>query len=455
MDARHPTLPAAPALADLAATAVPLETHSRTTSMPYVSPRRALAALATATLAACSGATPSTQPNGLAIEVAPLDLPGLVEATYQLTVKNAGGETVWTKGPLASTTYGNGQGALSYIGTCDADGGLHTVELVLLSLTDTTGPMLSPRDYVNPTVAPSGAVTPIVIRDVPCTENADTRVTFDLTIMRAARQGFFDFAVTFDDIFCSAKLDCRPELLHDAQGNRGPTAVLAFACTAGQGESTELYLSDLVLRCTDANGTTTTTLPVASAEPGQQGPQGPSIYQWAVYQDREFLDADGNSPLEKCYWNHALGLDVATLANKSCTLTASGAASETPLVLGPGGYTLPQDGAYPFIRWNAEVLTTSGTLCQNLALNTSNGAVQTEYVLHDTAAGDLPRLTAHMSCGTPTGLACATALGPITVSASTDGFTLASADGSVATRAFTLPEGYTLGASCCAPGCCQ
>jgi len=42
-------------------------------------------------------------------------------------------------------------------------------------------------------------------------------------VVRAANQGFFDVAVSFDDIFCAAKFDCENadhtplELLFDAQ----------------------------------------------------------------------------------------------------------------------------------------------------------------------------------------------------------------------------------------------
>src|SRR5690606_21235650 len=57
-------------------------------------------------------------PSGprLQIEVAPLNLDQIVEATYTITVRNDGGEVVWSAGPLASIRFGDGQGAITYIG---------------------------------------------------------------------------------------------------------------------------------------------------------------------------------------------------------------------------------------------------------------------------------------------------------------------------------------------------
>ncbi len=95
-------------------------------------------------------------------------------------------------------------------------------------------------------------------REPACVEGGDTCVTFDLTVARPASQGFFDVAVSFEDLFCSAKVDCvadrggdEPlELLFAPGGSeRLPSAVLAFACTAGVGADTQLYLSGLAIDC--------------------------------------------------------------------------------------------------------------------------------------------------------------------------------------------------------------
>src|SRR5690606_26472234 len=67
-----------------------------------------------------------------------------------------------------------------------------------------------------------------------CSEEQDTRVAFQFTIVRSADQGFADITVDIDDIFCSAKIDCQPDLYpHPDTGVRGPALVFGLACTGG------------------------------------------------------------------------------------------------------------------------------------------------------------------------------------------------------------------------------
>src|SRR5690606_28057069 len=140
--------------------------------------------------------------------------------------------------------------------------------------------------------------------------------TFSLTILRSANQGFFDVAVEFDDIFCAAKFDCRDEdgdplvLLHDANGERAETAVLAFACTGGgEADSTHLYLSDVDVTC---GGATATIDP--SAGPGNlpagaiTGDAGGFVTGAATYRGAEQLG------YAKRYWNLAIRLDLDAAA---------------------------------------------------------------------------------------------------------------------------------------------
>jgi hypothetical protein len=402
-------------------------------------------------LFACSKDTSSSLPNGsrLSVSVAPLDLPSITDATYSVKVKNGSGQVVWDEPLISSTGYGNGKGDFTYIGSCDASGGFHTVELVLLSLSAGGTVLSSPSDYVNPTILPDSTVVPMVLDKVVCQENGDTPVTFNLTIMRSANQGFFDIGVNFDDIFCSAKLDCKAQLLHN-EGKRDATVVMGFACTAGQNQPTYLYLSDITLECKDLNNTvTSTTLNVAGAEPGQQGPAGAAIFQWAAYRDQEFT----TSNFEKCFWNHAIGLNLANLTGKKCKIIATGTATDSPLPLQNGIFTLPTTGSYPYIRWEGPVLEADGKLCTNMALNESNGAVSTNYVLNGTPTGALPNLSAVMRCGEPSTVQCLTGQGDIAVEPTGTGFSL-SLEGTT-TASFNLPSGYTIGPTCCTPGCCQ
>src|SRR6201999_2048098 len=117
-----------------------------------------------------------------------------------------------------------------------------------------------------------------------CAENADTPVRFDLTIMRRAQQGFFDIAVSFEDVFCSAKVDCEDrdgdplELLFDGD-ERASTAVLALACTAGANE-TNIYLDDVVVDC--GPGAVHSLVPVG-ARGNRPGIAASPIFGWALY----------------------------------------------------------------------------------------------------------------------------------------------------------------------------
>lgn len=204
--------------------------------------------IAGALLGACASESGPTGPQ-VRIATAPLDgtssapFAAIDSVDYGLTVYNGDPEfdasgvaqgsadVVWTKGSVTSTDYGNGPGgAISYVGPCDASvTGNNFVALVLnkvfagspaVQLSDQfTIPSPLYPDFQNP--CPSTA--PCVL-DFACQENADVAVEFNLTIMRRAQQGFFDIAVNFEDVFCSAKFDSCYE---------GATTHLFFSPIAG------------------------------------------------------------------------------------------------------------------------------------------------------------------------------------------------------------------------------
>lgn len=120
---------------------------------------------------------------------------------------------------LCSDRFGNGAGgALSYVGPCDADGQadpgdadgerMNSVTVWFDGLYGASGGYIDPngtQGWQNPCVDAAGAEVGCTL-DVLCEENADARVAFDFTVMREANQGFFDIAVSFEDVFCSAKV---------------------------------------------------------------------------------------------------------------------------------------------------------------------------------------------------------------------------------------------------------
>jgi len=310
-------------------------------------------------LIACSGLIacldePSPDASRVAITVAPLELPGISDASYALTVTNSADEVVWTR-TVTSSAYGDGAGSLSYVGPCDADASPNEVALELLSLTGTGGPLTAGSDFANP--APSG--DPVVL-SVTCEANRDVPVSFDLTVARAASQGFFDVGVEFSDIFCSAKLDCESApgqplklLSNPATGARDQTAVLGFACTAGAGQDTWLHMSAVEISC--AGGHTFTVDPAAG--PGQLNPTFTGaadelLFQAAIYQGEEQF-----AGFTKGYWNVALGLASTGYSTLGpCTLTARATATDGQL---SGGAT-PVGTRYPYVDWSVELVDDGG-----------------------------------------------------------------------------------------------
>ncbi|TNF38080.1 MAG: hypothetical protein EP329_01460 [Deltaproteobacteria bacterium] len=323
---------------------------------------RALISAAALLLGACGTSADAPGPQ-VAIQVAPLSLDGISDATYTLTVLNGNGETVWSR-QVTSTAYGDGAGSVSYVGPCDADLPENTVQVVLDSLTGPGGPLTEGVDYQNP--APSTAP---LERTVTCVQGQDVPVTFDIAFARAAQQGFFDVAVQFEDLFCSAKFDCQDEggqpltLLHDASGTRSDTAVLAFACTGGAGADTHLYLSDLSLDC--GGGDIVTVDPTLG--PGNQSAvAGSGIPNTHLFQVLVSQGAEQLGTYNKRYWNVALGLESVA----GCTLTARGTASD-------GAWdtlSTPSGAIWPYLQWSAPMDT-----CTRHALNGADGVVSTAY----------------------------------------------------------------------------
>ncbi len=314
--------------------------------------RHAGAFLVPAALAACSA---DPQGPGVDIAVAPLTLPGIVDICYGLTVYNGDPatlatpdtdddvDTVWSRANVCSTQYGNSDGGdITYVGTCDASVTTNFVALVLETVeVEAPGGSLSGNILDDQLTAIGGDETPDFqnpctdlepcILDFPCVENADSLVEFNLTVLRRAEQGFFDIAVNFEDVFCSAKVDCVDAdndpitLVHDADGNRGPTLVTAFSCTAGPGADTTLHLDDIVLDCP---GTTHDAVidPTVLGNAFSPARDDVALFQAVVTAGAGMLvDEASGAPASTVYWTAALGLDPTLVAG--CTVTTSFTAS--------------------------------------------------------------------------------------------------------------------------------
>lgn len=236
-----------------------------------------------------------------------------------------------------------------------------------------------------------------------CEVGATTPVRFDLGLARLADQGFFDTAISFDDVYCSAKVetcyDASPQggagepikLLFDADGQRVRTAVLGFACSGPSADVT-LVVSDLTLTCeqdTDPapgwqggarvltldrsrmQGTVDLTGPALTRE-------GRMLYAYANYRGLELLGEFG-----KRYWNSALALredgpsDVvgALPGNRNCRVTGRMSAfDQAARSLGegdsPGGFQAAANRAQPYFDFSVRLTDANAAWdCRAVHLN--------------------------------------------------------------------------------------
>ncbi|MFO0746902.1 MAG: hypothetical protein U1F43_14705 [Myxococcota bacterium] len=346
----------------------------------------------------CSGSGgPSADGTGVNIKVAALTLPGISYACYDVLVQNADSDTVWSAGTvgesqadgddttLCSNQYGNlDGGAITYIGTCDADGadtdgdGLseqtNTVTLWVDGLYGEDGNDLG--QWRDP--CPNGCAL-----EVKCEENTDALVEFNLTVMRDANQGFFDIAVNFQDIFCSAKLDtCYPgdpekeiDLLFGDDSTRDWTAVYAFACTAGSDATdTTLELGRIVVDCGEGN--TFPIDPTGLAGNNESENEVGDVLHYGIYRGIEDLDCGaGPGSCHKRYWN--LAFDLADLPD-GCSLAFKATATD-----GNAGFTAGKPNAdgvsWPYISVDVDLTGDGGAFCQQNPLNGQGSGVSTVY----------------------------------------------------------------------------
>jgi len=323
-------------------------------------------------MAACGPDSKVSDAGRVAIAVRALSLPDVVAATYRVSLENGLGHELWTK-TLTSSDYGDGAGSLAYVGPCDASAPTTSIALTLVELRDASGVLTDGVDYVNP--AP--ATNPITLTRT-CVAQSDVPVTFDLTVARAAHQGFFDVAVTFDDIFCSAKLDCESApgvpltLLHDAAGERALTAVVGFACTAGPSAATHLWMDRFVVTCEHGGPFNVDVADgPGNLDPLFDEPSRDLLYQAAIFRGSEVLQG-----WNKAYWNVALGLNAEAFTTLgACRLTGAASASDGPLASG----VTPPDTRYPLVQWDVALTNSAGQrVCTTHTLDGGNG-VATAY----------------------------------------------------------------------------
>ena len=390
-----------------------------------------LAALAPGCIA--ESTAPALDGPALNVNVAALNLAGVGDVVWDLEVRNGAGtpQVVWQR-RVSSSGYGDGAGSASYVGTCDASANPNTVRVwvvgVFAAPVSAAGSFAegaaggvtgTPVDFENPTAT----ATPLE-RTVTCSENTDVAVQFDVALMRPAQQGFFDIAVNFNNIFCSAKFDCCTEttdgaacasdieLLFDATGARATTMVLGLACTAGTGDGvqTELYLDPLALDCTSPSAATfdaDITLNPAGA-PGNQCTAGATgmhdctgvvtelhgvdadtyLFQLGVYRGVEQLTSGGLNA-QKVYWNVALG--VKRPAIQSCWLATRATADDALGSALVADGTIAAGAVYPYVQWEVDL---AACQAEPLTFGDDTAMVRTAYT---TTSGDAVSFAARFS----------------------------------------------------------
>jgi hypothetical protein len=309
-------------------------------------------------LAACGDSTdPEKQAeSGIAISVNALELSGVTDACYSLSTVNANGEQVWSAADICSSAYGDGRGSISYVGPCDASTNPNTVALTLNSLTDDAGNPIPETDYQNP--CPAGGPCEL---QVVCQENVDVPVVFNLTILRDLGAGFLDVAINFDEVLCSAKVDCAYADgstidLVPFQGVRQPSVVSALAC--GGAAATALYRDPIVLDC-GTDGTFTID-PSASGEI-------PGVVVWQT-----FTGTSGPvSAAPLTFWNVAFAM--APGFDGTCTLKSAATAATGSNPQGTIG------AGHPVLLMDVPVFAGSSTpACGQNPLGAVDSGVQAE-----------------------------------------------------------------------------
>lgn len=389
------------------------------------------------------------------IEVAPLTLPGIGAACYDVTVYNApggaagGGQIVWSKGQgpghsngidaqpataddallvadndaICSTQYGNnGGGDIAYVGPCDADAQEDTSDAAGEKTNSITvwfdglyGPSGTPLSYIDP-AGPNGWVNPCpngCTINFLCEENADNLALFNFTVMRDAQQGFFDIAVNFEDIFCSGKYDTCYEGTEDIAANRiqllfgndvgdgagrDDTGVLALACTGGADENgtdikTTLSYSKVKVVC----GTETFDIDLSKG-PGQWDAIGSNStsLQYAIYNDDEQLACPPtNQPgsCNKVFLNVAINLEDLPAGN--CHLSAQATAESNNNQVLTNGVLTAANTTYPFFNVGIKDMKA----CQQNPLNGPGSGVGTVYGSNGYVGSYIPQPMCYSTVG--------------------------------------------------------
>ncbi|MFT7582774.1 MAG: hypothetical protein ACI9MR_004457 [Myxococcota bacterium] len=339
-------------------------------------------------------------PSGdLEIAIAPLMLADVADACFDIEVKNESGERVFAT-RITSQRNGNGTGDATYIGTCDASDATNDVELDIVGIYADTA--TCPPDFNDGDDFDSGGLgfsdgMGIITVTADCNANADTLVAFDVTILRNANRGFFDIAVNFNDMYCSAKFDtCYGDapgtepimLLAGATGERQRTGVAGLSCTAGTGATgTELVLLDPTVTCTDVTSDDTVfAIDLGGAEQDNgtvtvgEIPSEYSLHYALFYGNEDLGCGVDVGECQTVYYNMAINIeDLESQGLSDCRFDWAASARHTgSLIVDGTGALSATSNAYPTITYDS--IPANTTSCQQHPLNGNGSSVATRYI---------------------------------------------------------------------------
>lgn len=212
-------------------------------------------------------------------------------------------------------------------------------------------------------------------------------MTFHVTGLADANSGFADVSIVIDNMYATAKADCRGDFMYDDNQASQTAFILAWTATSGDNEQTFLNQNDIEVTCTYGNGPEDdkTAYLDASTPPGEIDPipLAPPLSDLfdriAVYRGREFPDREN---FEKGYWSFAFALKPLSQAQLDALGTCHIRTQASP---SDDWYSqLPPTYRFPVIDWDVPIIARnqqnqSQVQCYYYGLDAGDGAVDTVF----------------------------------------------------------------------------
>ncbi|MEN9580120.1 MAG: hypothetical protein RJA70_3129, partial [Pseudomonadota bacterium] len=170
------------------------------------------------------------------------------------------------------------------------------------------------------------------------------------------------------------------EFLYGADGERLPSAVMALACTAGPGQDTHLYMSDVSIVCDSQEAPGRIRIDPTAGPGNFYGDPPAGLLQVASYPTVSTVAINGEV-MDKVSMALAIAPDLSlgkSKAPRRCSLRAQATATEAAAAPGTGGALIA--AGYPVINFDVPLLQSAaggplGFACSAHPLNGPDGSV--------------------------------------------------------------------------------